>query len=124
MFIRFERWWFYTNRIDVDSAQFAFVCSPFSDEIQNGICYAKECARIVMSMGYIPLVPGLYYSQIFNDDNETERQLVVNLACKDMLDKCSFVIVFEDNGISGDMQSYIDFAEQNEIPVRHAFVSG
>ena len=45
------------NKIDLSNVQFAFVCSPFSGDIASNLAYARDCAKLTLSMGYVPVAP-------------------------------------------------------------------
>lgn len=112
------------NKVDKDAVKFAFVCFPFSNVTQDDVCYARECARIVLDMGYVPLISSLYYAQIFDNNNKSEMELASSIIANDIVDRCSSVVMFEDYGVSDEMRKYVDLAKKNEIPVRHVFISG
>lgn len=111
------------NKIDVSNAKFAFVCSPFSGDVAGNLAYAKDCAKLTLTMGYVPLAPHMYYPQFLDDDNSYERELGLQLGRKAMLD-CCCCLVFEDNGISEGMKGDIAFAQENNIPIKRVLVSG
>lgn len=112
------------NKIDLSDVQFAFVCSPFSGDVASNLVYAKDCAKLTLSMGYVPVAPHMYYPQFLDDNDEYERDLGLQLGRQAMLERCCCCLCFEDNGISEGMKGDIAFAQENNIPVKHVLISG
>lgn len=98
-----------------------FICSPyrrynFYNEYKNITKALKYCETII-KQGGIPIAPHIMYTSILNDKNEEEREKGINLGLK-LLKKCDYIYVYGDY-ISNGMKREIEFAEKNNIPIKH-----
>lgn len=87
----------------------AFVCSPYrnsnDEQFLKNIELAKSYCRQLVKNHNIPYAPHLYFTNILDDDIETERNLGINLGIK-WLEECDEVHVL-GNYISDGMSCEI-----------------
>ena len=94
--------------------------SPFAEDIEKNISYARACVRDSLHRGEAPIASHILYAQdgILNDDIAEERQLGIDagLAWKKVADAS---VVYTDYGITKGMQYGIEAAREAGIPVEY-----
>lgn len=93
-----------------------YIASPYAGDVKNNIEFAKHACQYVITTGNAFFCPHLLYSQILNDNNEEDRKLGLDMG-KRLLLKCDELWAF-GNRISQGMFEEIEFARQNDIPVK------
>lgn len=97
-----------------------YICSPYraTDEaiLQRNIDYAKELTRVVLPRGDIPVTTHLYMTQALTESVEEERNIGL-AAGREILCRCSEVLVGAKYGISSGMKGEIELAKKKYIPV-------
>ena len=93
----------------------AYVCSPYSGNIQANIEFARKCCRRVMERGYVPIAPHLLFPQFMSE--ETEREKAIDLGLQ-LLAKCA-VLWICGRYVSDGMRQEIEEAERLGIEVKH-----
>lgn len=91
----------------------AFICSPYSSvakdvwEMQDNADLAKEYAKYALDMGYIPIVPHIYFPQFLNEFNGVDRN--IGMTCGlELLKDCDEMWVFNYIEESVGMNAEID----------------
>jgi hypothetical protein len=107
--------------------QLVYVCSPYKGKDKNYIANyqrAKQYCKQLISEGYIPLAPHVFYTQLLDidDSNDMERERGLKLGIE-VLSKCEKMIIFGME-ISEGMKREIDFAKYHNIPIerRHSII--
>ncbi len=93
-----------------------YIASPYAGDVKNNIEFAKQACKYVITTGNAFFCPHLLYPQILNDNNAEERKLGLDMG-KQLLLKCDELWAF-GNRISQGMFEEIEFARQNNIPVK------
>lgn len=100
--------------------QVVYVCSPFradtKAEKKRNREYAKWLTRQVLLNGDSPITPHLYMTKCLDDDIPDERSLGMR-AGKELIKRCSLLLVGEMYGISKGMKEEIEFAEAIKIQI-------
>ena len=83
--------------------------SPFADDVDKNISYAKQCIRDCLKRGEAPIASHLLFTQegILNDNNKCERALAIAAGLA-WSDACDYVVVYTDYGITKGMQLGIE----------------
>lgn len=97
--------------------KYCYVCSPYRGNLFKRIRnkrYAKELTKKAIEMGYTPITPHLYITQVLNDNKpgQRERGLEIGLA---LLDICEVVIVGTRYGISEGMAGELRRTKTQDI---------
>lgn len=87
----------------------AYICSPYRGDTYKHTIYARRLLKTALQLGYAPICPHLYLTQVLNDNSPYEREqgLQAGLA---LLQVCDVVIVGERYGISEGMKAEIERA--------------
>lgn len=72
--------------------ELVFICSPYRGNIKENIIKAKEYARKAVDLGYIPIVPHLYFPQFLDDNNKKERNLGIEMGLQ-LLNMCDKIVI-------------------------------
>ena len=92
--------------------------SPYTDDIERNVEYARACVRHSLKLGEAPIASHLLYTQlgILNDAIPHERQwgIEAGLAWRKVAE---VTVVDEDYGITSGMWHGIKAAERYNIPV-------
>lgn len=92
-----------------------YVCSPYRGDVDKNTQYAKDCMQFVIKSGAIPIAPHLLYTQVLDDNLESDRELGMGLALG-LLEKVDELWVF-GKVITQGMSQEILKARYLEIPV-------
>lgn len=94
--------------------------SPFADDVDANINYARRCVRDALNRGEAPIASHLLYTQpgVLNDANPLERDLGIaaGLAWRFVADA---TVVYTDRGISRGMKYGIEIAMSAGLPIEY-----
>ena len=88
-----------------------FVCAPYAGNEAVNIYRAKQIARMLWDMGYLPIVPhtsASFFSEL------TEREQALDY-CLNLLDGCEYIYICLEDGITVGMQDEIAYARSKGI---------
>lgn len=112
---------------DSASPKKIFVCSPYRPlaeteesqkvELESNLHRAKTACRILISLGFMPLAPHLYFTTFLEDEVKRERENGIRLGLQ-WLEEADEVWVFGDT-ISEGMAVEIARAKELNKPVRN-----
>ena len=91
--------------------QVCYVCSPYRDNPERNIEYAKFLTRWAIVLGYSPITPHLYIPQVLDDNIPAQRAEGMAIA-RELLARCDCILVGDKYGISEGMQAEIDLARK------------
>ena len=104
-----------------------FVCSPYrptsqmpecrQDEERANLDRVKKACRILVSLGFLPLAPHLYFTQFLDDGDLQEREKGMRLGLQ-WLEQADEVWVFGGR-VSEGMEAEIRHADEIRKPVRY-----
>lgn len=86
-----------------------YVCSPYRGEVKRNKEYARELTRLAIQRGFSPVTVHLYMTEALDDSKDDERTAGM-AAGKELLQKCSYVLLGERYGISEGMETELRFA--------------
>jgi hypothetical protein len=95
----------------------AYICSPYSGDIERNTESARRYSRFAIVMGYIPIAPHLLFPQFLDDNDPAERELGLFFG-NVLMSKCAEVWVFGSR-ISAGMKAEIDRAKRKSMLIRH-----
>ena len=101
--------------MDAKGRLLAYICSPFSGDIESNTKRAREYCRRAVDLGYIPLAPHLLLPQFLSE--EAERAIAIEMDYE-LLDRCDLLLVCGDR-ISSGMESEIRYATENGMEIMH-----
>ena len=100
---------------------YCYICSPyrggFFRRIRNRR-YARELTRAAIRMGYVPITPHLYLTQVLDDRRQQERERGLALGLR-LLDICDIVLVGERYGVSAGMRAEMEKAAKNGAYIKN-----
>lgn len=100
---------------------YCYICSPYRGgpirRIRNQR-YAKELTRQAIRMGYTPITPHLYLTQVLNDNRQQEREKGLELGL-DLLNACGTMLVGQRYGITEGMQKEITQAARMCVDIKY-----
>lgn len=70
-----------------------FICSPLKGDVQENIRRAKLYCHYVISCGYLPIAPHVYFTALLNDNDPKERQLGMTMGLE-LLKDCQQLWIF------------------------------
>lgn len=80
---------------------------------------AADYCREVAQEGHTPIAPHLYFSAFLDDQNPEGRANGMRMGME-LLGKCDEIWVFgSEEGISEGMKAEIEWAMENQMPVRY-----
>ena len=85
--------------------KYCYVCSPYRGNLFKRIRnkrYAKMLTKKAINMGYTPITPHLYITQVLNDKIPEEREKGLEIGL-DLLDICEVILLGTRYGISEGM---------------------
>lgn len=94
-----------------------YIISPFAGDVERNTSNARRYCFFAVKQGYIPFAAHLFFPQILNDCNPTERQLGLFMGMV-YLDGCREAWVFGER-ISSGMAAEIARAEKRNIKLRY-----
>lgn len=95
----------------------AYICSPYSGDIEANVKRTKEFCRYALDKGFIPLAPHLMFPQFMDDGKPSERELAMFMDMV-LMGKCDIILVLGET-ISEGMKKEIDRAERRRKPVKY-----
>ena len=87
----------------------AYICSPYrgsAGQIIKNIEYARELTKQALEMGFTPITPHLYLTQVLNDEIPSERKQGLE-AGHVILQTCETMIIGTRYGVSEGMAAEI-----------------
>lgn len=97
-------------------AALAYVCSPYSGDIERNEKYAAYLTKRAVEAGLLPITPHLYLTRAFDDGEPEERRMGMKAGIG-LLAKCDMVLLGDRYGISEGMRAELDFARDRMICV-------
>lgn len=94
-----------------------YICSPCRGNYERNIDLAKSYSRDALEMGYLPITPHIYLTQLLNDNIPAERELGLRLG-RELLALCDEIWVYGAANPSEGMRAEIELAGKLGIPVR------
>ena len=91
--------------------KFVVLESPYAGNITENVAYARRALRDSIARGEAPFASHLLYPQVLNDDELDQRNRGITLNYT-FIEKCDYVVVYEDKGISHGMLLAIDHAQR------------
>ena len=88
-----------------------FICAPYAGNEAVNIYRAKQIARMLWDMGYLPICPhtaGAFFSEL------TERDKALDY-CLNLLDTCDLIYIDIENGITAGMRGEIAYAKSKGL---------
>jgi hypothetical protein len=70
-----------------------FICSPYRGDIAGNVERAMGYCNRAIRAGCIPIAPHLYFTQFFDESDETERSLGITMGI-DLMQHCCEMWVF------------------------------
>lgn len=102
---------------DYHNRPIAYICSPFSGDVEANVANARRYSRFAVDKGYIPIAPHLLFPQFLDDDKPEERKLGLGFG-NALMSKCTEVWVFGSR-ISSGMEAEIERAKRNDYRLRY-----
>lgn len=100
---------------------YCYICSPYRGgpvrRIRNRR-YARELTKRAIDMGYTPITPHLYLTQVLNDNRQQEREKGLELGL-DLLNICGTMLVGHRYGITEGMQKEITQATRMRVDIKY-----
>lgn len=81
------------------SSKLAYICAPYSGDIEGNIKRAIEFGKRVYKLGYVPIIPHVMFPFIKDEDEKT-RKWALN-ACLRLLNLCDMLVICDNNLTSG-----------------------
>ena len=89
----------------------AYICAPFSADVEQNIEKAKGYVQYLYEIGYIPVTPYIMFS-FLNNDVQERRESVIQMGME-LLSKCEYMYIFND--MTERMKREFDFAVENGV---------
>lgn len=93
----------------------AFICAPFSGDVEGNKKKAGELARLLTFSEYVPFVPHFNFAYL-NENNPEEDRWAIEF-CKMAIPHCKILYLDDRRGITKNMAGEIDIAEQYGIRI-------
>ena len=92
--------------------------SPYADEVERNVAYAREVVRDSLLRGEAPIASHLLYTQpgVLRDEIATERQHGIDAGLA-WIKVAEATVVYQDLGVTNGMKHGIDAARAAGIPV-------
>lgn len=97
--------------------KFAYICSPYSGNIEYNLDKARRYCRFATQQTVVPLAPHVIFTQFLDDNIREEREAGLYLG-KELLRKCQEVWVF-GNKLTAGMAEELKLAQQLNMPIRY-----
>lgn len=94
----------------------AYICSPFSGDVEANVTAAQRFCAFAVEQGFIPFAPHLLYPQFMDDTDVDERDLAMFFN-RIMLTKSDQLWVLLPT-VSSGMKTEMGWADHLEIPIR------
>lgn len=90
--------------------------SPYAGDVEKNVAYARRCLRDCLVRNEAPLASHLLYTQVLNDNDDTERTygIEAGLSWVEYAEAC---VVYVDRGVSKGMAAGIAAAREAGVPV-------
>lgn len=89
-----------------------YICSPYRGNVfirfRNRM-YARHLTAKAIRMGYAPITPHLYITQVLNDKKPVERTQGLETGIA-LLEKCKYILIGKKYGISEGMKAEMETA--------------
>jgi len=92
------------------SIAFVIVESPYAGDVPRNEEYARRCIKDCLDRGEAPYASHLLYTQVLDDTDPPQRKLGME-AGFEVVRRSDYTVVYEDYGISGDMEDGIEIAK-------------
>ena len=93
-----------------------FIASPYRGDIERNQAYLIECMQDSIDKGEAPFAPHMMYTQVLDDDNESEREAGIDCGIA-FMGVCDKMAVYIDNGVSEGMHHEIKKAYELGLDV-------
>ena len=93
-----------------------YVCSKYRGDVELNTHFALGYCKGLYKSGCIPIAPHLYFTRFLDDNDPKERIDGLEMGLH-LLKLCDELWVFDKDDISEGMQTEIDFAKKNNIPI-------
>lgn len=90
-----------------------YICSPYRGNVFKRIRnkrYARYLTKKAIKMGYAPITPHLYITQVLNENIPAERKQGLEAGLK-LLRPCKYILIGRKYGISEGMKAEIEAAK-------------
>lgn len=94
----------------------AYICSPYSGEVEANVALARRMCAAVVARQRIPIAPHLLFPQFLDDAKPAERELAMFMN-RILLSKCEEVWVYAPR-ISSGMRQEVCWARHLGTPIR------
>lgn len=98
-----------------EPAVYCYICSPYRGGFLRRIRnrrYARRLTKEAVRMGYVPITPHLYLTQVLDDRRQQEREKGLELGLH-LVDLCGTILVGTRYGISAGMKKEMKRAVKN-----------
>lgn len=98
-----------------EPAVYCYICSPYRGNLLRRIRnrrYARRLTKEAVRMGYVPIAPHLYLTQVLDDRRQQEREKGLALGLH-LVDLCGTILVGTRYGISDGMKKEMKRAVKN-----------
>lgn len=94
----------------------AYICSPYSGDVEANTENARKYSRFAADNGVIPVAPHLLFPQFIKEETERETALRFDM---EILSRCDVIWAFgADEGLTDGMDRELDEADRIGMPVR------
>lgn len=96
-----------------DKEKCCYICSPYRGNVFKRIRnrkYARYLTKWAIKMGYAPITPHLYITQVLNENIPAERKQGLEAGLK-LLSPCKYILIGRKYGISEGMKAEIEEAK-------------
>lgn len=94
----------------------AYICSPYSGDVQANTALAQNICRTALECKRIPFAPHLLFPQFMDDTNPGERELAMFMN-RILLSKCDELWLYTPH-VSAGMRAEVCWAKAFDIPIR------
>lgn len=93
-----------------------FICSPYAGDTETNVKRAAGFARLAIGMGYMPIVPHLYFPNFLQESIQEERMLGIELGFE-LMRSCQMMWLLSVP-ITPGMLLEIKEAEKLNLPIQ------
>lgn len=94
-----------------------YICSPYSRDMKANVELARRFCAHAVEQRKIPLAPHLHFPQFMNDQDPSERELVMFFN-RVLLFKCEAIWVYTAR-VSAGMRLEIGWAHDLDLPIKY-----
>lgn len=91
----------------------AYICSPYSGDVEKHKAYARQLVKWAIDRNYVPICPHLYLTEVLDDNDPAERERGLKLGLE-LLAACDIIVVGTAYGISEGMLAEMKQAKRQE----------